>query len=430
MSNYVFVLNHEKQLQTPIHPGYARQLLNHGHAAVYRRYPFVLILKKGFTLPIKPKFVQIKLDPGSKTTGIALVQANKVVWGAELSHRGFQIKDDLQTRRQLRRSRRSRKTRYRQPRFLNRKRKPGWLAPSLQHRIDTTITWVKRLMKYVEVCEISQELVKFDMQAMQNPEISGVEYQQGTLAGYELRQYLLEKWQRQCAYCGKKDCVLQIEHIVPRAKGGSNRASNLALACEKCNQAKGTQKVEDFLKKKPDVLKKILAQAKKPLKDAAAVNTTRWALFDALKSQGLAVWTGTGGQTQFNRVGIGLPKAHWIDAACVGILPEINGTKLQVLTSKPLLIAAKGHGTRQSCRTNKFGFPNRHVAKAKTHFGFSTGDIVKAVVPTGKKKGIHVGRLAARASGSFNISTTSGLIQAISHKYCKTIHKKDGYAYE
>lgn len=97
---------------------------------------------------------------------------------------------------------------------------------------------------------------------------------------------------------------------MPRSKGGSNRASNLALACEKCNQTKGAKNIEDFLKKKPDVLKKVLAQAKKPLKDAAAVNTTRWALQNSLKLLGKLIKTGTGGQTQFNRVGLGLPKEH------------------------------------------------------------------------------------------------------------------------
>jgi 5-methylcytosine-specific restriction endonuclease McrA len=429
MSNYVFVLDHEKRPQTPIHPGYARQLLKHFVAAVYRRYPFVLILKESFSLPIKPKPVEIKLDPGSRTTGIALVQVNKVIWGAELTHRGFAIREKLESRRQLRRSRRNRKTRYRQPRFLNRARQSGWLAPSLQHRVDTTVTWVKRLMKYAWVYSITQELVKFDMQALQNPEIDGVEYQQGTLFGYELRQYLLEKWQRKCAYCGKQDCKLQIEHIVPRSKGGSNRASNLALACEKCNQTKGAKNIEDFLKKKPDVLKKVLAQAKKPLKDAAAVNTTRWALQNSLKLLGKLIKTGTGGQTQFNRVGLGLPKEHWIDAACAGTLFTSIGFELKVLTTKPLLITAKGHGTRQSCRTNKFGFPVRYVERKKIHFGFSTGDIVKAVVPSGKKAGIHVGRLATRKSGSFNISTNAGLVEGINHKYCTTIQKKDGYSY-
>ncbi|MCL6754187.1 HNH endonuclease, partial [Nostoc sp. CCCryo 231-06] len=96
---------------------------------------------------------------------------------------------------------------------------------------------------------------------------------------------------------------------------------------------------------------------------------------------------------------------------------------------KPLLITANGHGSRQSCRTDKFGFPNRHVPRKKIHFGFQTGDIVSSVVTTGKKVGQYVGKVAIRSSGSFNISTNNGLIQGISHKFCKRIHAKDGYSY-
>ncbi|WP_197047589.1 RNA-guided endonuclease IscB, partial [Planktothrix serta] len=124
---------------------------------------------------------------GSKTTGIALVQGNKVIWGAELTHRGQTIKMSLESRRSLRRSRRNRKTRYRQARFLNRKRSKGWLAPSLQHRVETTLTWVSKLIRFTPIGSIVQELVRFDLQQLENPEISGIEYQQGELQGYEVR---------------------------------------------------------------------------------------------------------------------------------------------------------------------------------------------------------------------------------------------------
>jgi len=147
----------------------------------------------------------------------------------------------LTARRQMRRRRRG-CLRYRAPRFLNCGNKAkGWLAPSLQHRVDTTVAWVNRFQQLVPVAGIAQELVRFDMQVMENPEISGVEYQQGTLAGYEVREYLLNKWNRECSYCGAKDVPLQIEHIHSKACGGSNRVSNLALACQPCNQKKGAQ---------------------------------------------------------------------------------------------------------------------------------------------------------------------------------------------
>jgi 5-methylcytosine-specific restriction endonuclease McrA len=422
----LFLLNTKKEPQNPIHPATARQLLKNGKAAIYRRFPFTLILKEERDLsPVEP--LRIKLDPGAKTTGIALLndKTGDVPFVAELEHRGFAIRDSLISRRQLRRSRRNRKTRYRAPRFNNRTRQESWLAPSLQSQIDNTLTWVNRLCKLAPIEAISQELVKFDMQLMQNPDIQGNEYQQGTLAGYETREYLLEKWDRQCAYCGKGDLPLQVEHIHPRAKGGSNRISNLTLACAKCNSDKGTQDISNFLSKQPDLLKKILAQAKKPLADAAAVNTTRWALFNNLKKTGLPLETGSGGLTKRNRTQQGLEKTHYFDAACVGL----STPKLIVKGVKPLLIKATGHGTRQSCRTDGYGFPNRHCARHKFHFGFQTGDIVKAVVTKGKKVGTYVGRIATRATGSFNISTKKGLIQGISHKYCKPVHKKDGYGY-
>jgi 5-methylcytosine-specific restriction endonuclease McrA len=422
MSNYSFVLDINYRPLNPIHPAHARKLLKTGQAAIFRRFPFTIILKSKSNQEVQP--LTIKIDPGSITSGFALMFRNKLIWAAELTHRGATIKSALLSRRQLRGGRRSRKTRYRPARFLNRTRPKGWLAPSLQHRVDTTLTWVEKLMRVSPIQSIAQELVRFDLQKVQNPEIAGVKYQQGTLAGYELREYLLEKWERKCSYCQVENLRLQIEHIVPRAKSGSDRVSNLCLACESCNQKKGTLDIEIFLAKKPDILKKILSQAKRPLKDAAAVNSTRWALFNALKATNLPVTTGTGGQTKFNRIRLDLAKRHYLDAACVGEVETIR-----VSTNQPLLIKCQGHGTRQACRTDKFGFPSRYVPRFKFVNGFQTGDIVKAIVTSGKKIGSYIGRVAIRSTGSFNISTRTSLVQGISYKYCRIVHAKDGYNY-
>jgi 5-methylcytosine-specific restriction endonuclease McrA len=422
----IFLLDTNKKPLNPIHPAQARQLLKNKKAAIFKRFPFTLILKDASSnAEVQP--LRIKIDPGAKTTGFVLVNGatGEVIFAAELQHRGFQIRDALTSRRQLRRGRRNRKTRYRAPRFNNRKRNEEWIPPSLQSRVENILTWVKRLQKLSLIDSISQELVKFDMQIMQNPDIQGSEYQQGTLAGYETREYLLEKWDRQCAYCGIKDVPLQVEHINPRSKGGSNSISNLTLSCEKCNLKKGTQDIKDFLKKDTKKLESILKQAKKPLESAAAVNTTRFTLLNVLKATNLPVETGSGGLTKFNRIQQGLEKTHWIDAACVGLGTPI----LNIKGVKPLLIAAKGHGTRQMCRTDKYGFPTRYVPRIKFVHGFQTGDIVKAVVKTGKKVGVYIGRIATRSTGSFNISTKTGLVQGISYKHCKTVHKKDGYSY-
>ena len=190
--SHVFVVDTNKQPLNPVHPGRARLLLSTGKAAVLLRYPFTIILKTEAVNPqVQP--LRLKLDPGSKTTGLALVNetSGEVVAAFELAHRGQQIKKALDGRRAVRRRRRARHTRYRKPRFANRKRPKGWLAPSLQSRVFNIGTWVKHLRKLCPITAISMELVHFDLQQMENPEIEGCEYQQGTLFGYELREYLL-----------------------------------------------------------------------------------------------------------------------------------------------------------------------------------------------------------------------------------------------
>lgn len=422
MQNYVFLIDTNKQPLNPITPKQARRLLDKGKAAVFRRYPFTLILKSAIENPVI-NYLRLKIDPGSKFTGIGLLDGENVIWGAEIEHRGYQIKQALESRRSLRSFRRNRKTRYRKARFDNRKRDKGWLAPSLIHRVNTTETWVKRLIHFSPIQEIWVEQVKFDLHKMQNPEISGVEYQQGELQGYEIREYLLEKWDRECSYCGKKSVPLQIEHIRPKSKGGSNRVSNLCLACEKCNQKKGNKAVEVFLKKNPEKLKNIKSKAKQSLKDAVAVNATRNKIVEVLGNI-LPVKTGTGSQTKYNRTRLKLDKEHWVDAACVG---DVDNLILK--TKQPLRIKCNGHGTRQMCRTDKYGFPSRYVPIIKSVKGFQTGDIVKAIVTKGKKVGNYLGRIATRSTGSFNISTNEKLIQGVSYKYCQIVHRKDGYSY-
>ncbi len=417
----VFVLSSDGQPLDPCHEARARKLLNAGRAAVWRTYPFTIILNSRTRAESVVHAHRLKIDPGSKTTGLAIVQEpeGRVVWAGELTHRSQGISDSMLARANSRRSRRNRHTRYRPARFLNRRRPKGWLAPCMRHRIQTTLTWVQRLRRSIPIAAISMELVRFDTQLMQNAEISGVEYQQGTLAGYEVREYVLEKWGRKCAYCGKKNIPLQMEHLIPRTRGGSNRVSNLTLACEPCNQRKGNQTAAEF------GFPHLMDAAKAPLKDVAGVMTTRWALWQALVATGLPLERGTGGRTKWNRTRLGLDKSHWADAACVGRSTPDN---LDAAIESVLLIASKGHGNRQSCRTNKHGFPIRHVPRQKVWFGFRTGDLVKAVVPKGVYQGVHVGRVAIRTNGSFTIATARGEARS-SYRYCRMIQRADGYAY-
>ena len=300
---HVFVLSSDKQPLDPCHPARARKLLRAGKAAIFRHYPFAIILKGRTAAESVTHAHIVKIDPGSRITGLAVVQAaGQVVWAAEVEHRGEQVVGRIQDRAAHRKSRRSRHTRYRPMRWANRRRREGWLPPSMRSRLGNTETWVARLRRFCPVSGLAVELVKFDTQQMQNPEISGVEYQQGTLLGYEVRAYLLEKWARKCVYCGRKDVPLEIEHIVPRSRGGSKRVSNLTLACHPCNQAKGSQTAAEF--GHPDVQ----AKAQQPLKDAAAMNATRWALYRRLQATGLPVECGTGGRTCLTGPGSIYPK--------------------------------------------------------------------------------------------------------------------------
>jgi 5-methylcytosine-specific restriction endonuclease McrA len=427
MSN-VFVLDTNKQPLNPVHAGRARLLLKQGKAAVYRRYPFSIILKRAVEQPaLHP--LHVKVDPGSNVTGIALVNdaSGEVVWAAELTHRGEQIKRRVDRRRAARRSRRQRKTRYRQSRFQNRRKRQRTLPPSLESRVCNVVTWVRRLMRISPVTAISQELVRFDTQALENPDIEGVEYQQGQLSGYEVREYILLKWNHRCVYCDAHDVPLELDHVHPRSQHGSNRVSNLVVACTACNQRKSNQDVGEFLKDDPARLARILAHMKAPLKDAAVVNATRWALNARLKALGLPVEGGSGGLTKYNRVTRGLSKTHWLDAACVGrSTPE----RLHVKGVMPLQIMATGHGSRQMCNVDRFGFPCSKPKEAKRVQGFQTGDLVRAVVTGGTKAGTYVGKVAVRTRGIFNITTARGLVTDIHHRFCTLIARSDGYTYQ
>ena len=433
----VFVLDKRKKSLMPCSEKRARLLLERGRARVHRMVPFTIRLVDRLRENSTLQPVRLKLDPGSKTTGMALVREKEtvdvgtgevirtvvVLMLLELQHRGHAIRDTLTQRRGHRRFRRTR-LRYRPARFNNRTKPEGWLAPSLQHRVDTTLAWVARLRRWAPVSSLSTMLHRFDTQLLQNPEISGVGYQQGTLQGYEVREYLLEKWGRKCVYCDAEHTPLTIDHIHSRSRGGSDRVSNLAIACHDCNQRKSNRDVVEFLAHDPQRLARIEASHKAPLKDAAAVNSTRWALYQRLQETGLNVDVGSGGRTKWNRTRFSVPKAHCLDAACVGHVDTIGRWQQPVLSIK-----AAGRGSYQRTRLTKHGFPRGYLMRSKSASGFQTGDMVRAVVTTGKKAGEYLGRVAIRASGSFNIQTGNGLVQGIHHRFCTLIQRADGYGY-
>lgn len=218
-----------------------------------------IILKREIVDPHTSDYT-LSIDPGSRCTGMAITDSeNNIVACFELHHRGQTVKKQLSDRAGYRRSRRTRKLRYRPARWGNRSRKAPvltekgweyqsfgqsserWISPSLMSRVFNIHTWVSRLSRIYPITHLAVEHVKFDTQLMENPEISGVEYQRGTLFEAEVWEYLLEKYGRKCFYCGKKDTPLEKEHIVPKAKGGTNRVSNLTISCRECNIEKGNK---------------------------------------------------------------------------------------------------------------------------------------------------------------------------------------------
>jgi 5-methylcytosine-specific restriction endonuclease McrA len=423
----VFVLSKDGRPLMPCHAARARELLRKGRAVIVRRYPFVIRLKNNPDQPGSQP-IAIKLDPGAKTTGIALVRltssAHIVLHLSELTHRGASIRENLAQRRAFRRNRRARKTRYRAPRFDNRTRADGWLPPSLLSRVHNVMSWVGRYRRWVPITSIVVETVRFDTQKLLNPEISGVEYQQGTLFSYELREYLLEKFERACVYCGRTNVPLEIDHVHPRSRGGTNNGSNLVLACHECNQAKGNQPLEAFLGREPERLRRIKSQLQTSLKATAAVNATRTKILSELFKAELPVEVTTGGRTKFNRARFSIPKTHALDAACSGDTPGLQGWNMPALAFK-----ACGRGSYQRTRLDKYGFPRGYLSRQKKAKGFQTGDIVRASITKGKRAGVHIGRVAVRASGSFNVQTGTTTVQGIGYKHCRRIQRADGYNY-
>ena len=416
-SNRVLVLNPNHQPMMPCSPARARQLLKAGKAAILRFQPFVIILKKPVNTQTQP--LQIKIDPGAKTTGLTLNLLTPkgwvVIWAAHLVNRGIDIRDALLQRRSLRRSRRNRKTRYRVARFNNRTKPKGWLPPSIQSRVQRTLTWIKRLTRWSPAPGITIEHVKFDTQLMENPKISGMEYQQGTLYGYEIRQYVLDKWGRQCVYCGKTNVPLQLDHVIPKGKG-SNRASNLVPACGRCNQKKGNRTAAEF--GFPHLQPKTLGLAA-----AAATNAIRWELVNRAKATGLPVEFGSGGRTQFNRSRQNYPKTHWIDAACTGLSGQTVRLNPYHIVWE---IQACRRQRRRMVQPDPYGFPSGQAKGFSQVQGFKTGDLAKAHVSKGKKQGCWIGRVATRNKGSFRVGPKDG----ISYRYLTKLQHADGYQYQ
>lgn len=457
----VAVLDQQKSVLEPCHPAVARRLLREGKAAVFKRYPFTIILKKSVPNPTTTDYM-LSIAPMSKCTGMAITDSeNNIVATFELHHRGKAVTKGLSVRSGYRRSRRTRKLRYRQPRWQNRSRKApkltsdgdwkyqsfgqsskGWVAPSLMSRIFNIHTWTRRFSNIYPIARLALNHEKYDTQLMQNPEISGVEYQEGELQGYEVKEYLLEKFGRKCFYCGKKNVPLHKDRIFPKAKGGTDRVDNLTLSCIPCNQEKADKLPDELdgeLKKR---VEKALKAAKKPLKDVQAVNTIRWKIVETLKATGLPIFYGTVGKTKYHREQTDLPKTPYYDAACIASVPNPPAPH------SILAIHAVGYGHRQNLggfqtkevigsgenKRNVPGFKHPYTRIEKTG-GFQKLDIVEMARQNGRVVGClnsfdktpegKPQKLRIKTDWTARDGRVLGNITQL-----RKIQRRDGYAYQ
>lgn len=434
-----------------------RKLFEQKRAVRYRMFPMVVILKdidvRTFTQPL-PEY-RLKIDPGAKYDGFAIIDPvrDTVVFTLQVEHRAGQVKQNLDTRRQARRNRRSRETVYRKNKFaqggtFTQPGNEGKLPPSIQSILANTETWVKRLSRWVNLTSVSLEAVRFDTQLLDDPNIEGKEYQQGTLQGTEIREYLLDRYQHTCQYCGgvSGDPVLEWEHIRPRSRGGSDSIKNATLACHRCNQDKGSMTPEEWagqLKTQKTKLsrarlqgiEKVLAGKRNggSSRYCAWVNITRKELERFLFACFGKVECASGGRTKYNRTRLGFPKDHQYDAACVGKVPEQGYTDLT--HGYYTLAKAVGHGSHFRGKINSCGIIIQKLPpREKNVFGFMNGDIVAADIPKREKRpykyeGHHVGRVMTRARGEFDIRTTDGRLIGANHRYVTKIQNADGYQY-
>ena len=285
--------------------GKVRRLLKNSLAHVVCRIPFTIQLDYDTTDYTQP--VSLGVDAGSKHIGISATTSEKELYAADVELRN-DIVDKLSTRREQRRTRRSR-LRYRKARFNNRvsSKRKGWLAPSVENKIQTHLTVVEKIHKFLPITNIVVEIASFDIQKINNPIISGSEYQQGEqLDFFNVREYVLFRDNHTCQHCkGKsKDKVLNVHHIESRKTGGDS-PNNLITLCETCHKAYHRGEFELNVKRG------------KSFRDAAFMGIMRWSFYDRLKNIYPNVSMTFGYITKNTRITNNLPKEHYVDARCI-----------------------------------------------------------------------------------------------------------------
>ena len=307
---YVISQNGQPLMPTENHAK-IRILLKNKKAKVIKRCPFTIQLAYDSTNYTQD--IILGVDSGSKHIGLSATTKSKVLFESDVELRN-DISNLLSTRRQNRRTRRNRKTRYRKPRFNNRRRKEGWLAPSVQNKVDSHLTVIRKVHEILPITKVIVEVASFDIQKIKNPTISGTEYQQGEqLNFWNVREYVLFRDGHICQCCKSKskDKILNVHHIESRKTGG-DAPNNLITLCETCHTGyhKGIIKL-------PKTIHRGMS-----FKEATFMGIMRWAFYNKLKEIYPNVNLTYGYITKNTRIRNSLPKEHYIDARCISDNPK------------------------------------------------------------------------------------------------------------
>jgi len=302
---FVYVINKHGEALMPCKPRKARMLLKQKKAKVVKRTPFTIQLLHGSSG--YKQDISLGVDAGTKHIGLSATTEKKVLFEGEVQLR-TDIQKLLATKREFRRARRNRKTRYRMPRFLNRKKDKGWLAPSVQHKVDSHIKLIDRVHDILPIKHITVEVAQFDIQKIKNPHIEGVEYQQGAQLGFwNVREYVLFRDKHTCQRCKgkKKDKILNVHHIESRQTGGDS-PSNLITLCKACHHHIHKKGLEHTIKR-----------SEKSLRDTSQMTVMRWFIYNGLKEIYPHAKLTYGYITKNTRTKNNLEKSHMVDARCI-----------------------------------------------------------------------------------------------------------------
>ena len=402
---YVYVLSKSgKPLMPTKRLGKVRHMLKDGMAKVVQRTPFTIQLtydSKEFTQDIS-----LGVDAGSKTVGLSATTDEDELYASNVILRNDIVKL-LSDRRELRKYRRSRKRRYRQPRFDNRvkSKKKGWLAPSILNKINTHLKVIESAYKILPITKLVVEAASFDIQKIKDPDICGEEYQQGEQLGFwNVREYVLWRDNHECQCChGKsKDNILNVHHIESRRTGG-NAPNNLITLCETCHDAYHKGEIKLNIKRG------------KSFRDATCMSIMRWALYNKLQATYPNVHLTYGYITKHTRIEYGLPKEHYIDARCISGNPQAKPLDYVFYQRK-----VRCHNRQLFKLTINKGGKRKKNQSPKYVFGYQLFD--KVSLP-GNKTGFIHGR---RLRGSFDIRDIFGnRIKEITYKKIKMLKPRE-----